>query len=175
MVSTEQAIYAADSIHPTIGCTVSAGRSRDRRALFFVALAFLFGCSEPTVRQVTVVRDVPYSTQVVLERGDWCGFRLPNGKELFLSCIKDDKPQLVPNSAIGSRTYYGDHPWAEDQSDYIKVGESKVQGRARREYTLFIEQFCVKVVEGHAHKGSFALPVDIQITKLGEAGASAAP
>ncbi|TAK94641.1 MAG: hypothetical protein EPO07_16420 [Verrucomicrobia bacterium] len=128
---------------------------------------FLFGCSDPQPGKVKVVSDIPYSKDFVLQRGEWCGLKLPNQKVIYFSCIKDDKPQLVPYSTTGDRTYYGSFPWAEDQAgDYIKAGESKVIGGlspTRREYTLFIGEFRLDVIEDHTAHGG--LPVEVKITK----------
>lgn len=120
--------------------------------LFGIAISV--GCSDPRTGNVTVLTEIPCSKRIVLQRGEWFGVRLPNQKTIYLSCIRDDKPQLVPYSGTGDRTYFGDHPWAQDQTnDYIVVGESKIVqdlSPIRREYTLFVADYRLDVVEDHS-------------------------
>jgi hypothetical protein len=130
-----------------------------------ISLCILLGCSDPHAGKVKAVTGIPYSGKIVLHRGEWFGLQLPNKKVVYLSCIKDHK--LVLYSATGNRTYYGEYPWAEDQKgNNIKVGESKIVGGLspiRREYSLFVGEFRVDVIEDHTTRGG--LPVEVKITK----------
>lgn len=144
------------------------------RNLFSFGLLFVFiilsGCSGSSVNSVVSVKKVPYSDEIVLERGQWCGFQLPNQKVVYLSCIMDDKPHLVLGGPSGSRTYYGTSPWGEDDGgSYIKAGESKIIGEfppVRREYTLYVGEFRLDVAEDHTQINT--VPIAVKITKTNQ-------
>lgn len=137
---------------------------------FLFNILLLSGCSVDQVNSVVVVKKVPYTNQLDLERGQWCGFQLPNQKVVYLSCIMDDKPHLVEGGASGSRTYYGTSPWGEDDGgSYIKAGESKLIGQfppVRREYTLYVGEFRLDVAEDHTE--IHTVPIEVKITKTNQ-------
>ena len=138
--------------------------------VFSISLVFILGCSDSQVDKVLTVKSVPYASQFFLARGEWRGFQLPNQKTVYLSCIMDDKPILVSGSPSNSRTYYGTHPWGEDDGGgYIKAGKSKVIGEfppVKREYTLYVEEFRLDITENHTD--IHGVPVEVKITKTNQ-------